>query len=59
MAEKQAAAAPAQKVEKASNSKRTAILARRLAAVQNAGTMTPKIQRGLDRLAANLVKGNK
>lgn len=57
MAEKQAAAAPTQKVEKAS--KRTAILARRLAAVQNAGTMTPKIQRGLDRLAANLVKGNK
>ena len=57
MAEKQAAAAPAQMVEKAS--KRTAILARRLAAVQNAGTMTPKIQRGLDRLAANLVKGNK
>ena len=31
-----------------------AIMANRLAAVQNAGNMTPKMQRGFDRFAANI-----
>lgn len=33
---------------------RNAILARRIKAIQDAGTMTPKAQRGLDRLAVRL-----
>lgn len=33
---------------------RNALLARRIKAIQDAGTMTPKAQRGLDRLAVRL-----
>ena len=33
---------------------RNAVLARRIKAIQDAGTMTPKAQRGLDRLAVRL-----
>lgn len=33
---------------------RHAVLARRIKALQDAGTMTPKAQRGLDRLAVRL-----
>lgn len=33
---------------------RNALLARRVKAIQDAGTMTPKAQRGLDRLAVRL-----
>lgn len=58
MAETKSEAAPVQKQAKATSS-RKAILARRLAAAQNAGVLTPKIRRGLDRLAANLAKGDK
>lgn len=36
------------------NFNRNALLARRIKAIQDAGTMTPKAQRGLDRLAVRL-----
>lgn len=36
-----------------------AIMAARMAAVQNAGNMTPKMQRGFDRFAANINKESK
>lgn len=37
---------------------RKAVMANRMAAVQNAGNMTPKMQRGFDRFAANINKEN-
>lgn len=36
-----------------------AIMAARMAAVQNAGNMTPRMQRGFDRFAANINKESK
>lgn len=36
------------------NFNRNALLARRIKAIQDAGNMTPKAQRGLDRLASKL-----
>lgn len=44
----------AQSAAPSKNFNRNALLARRIKAVQDAGNMTPKSQRGLDRLAAKL-----
>lgn len=41
------------------NFNRNALLARRIKAIQDAGTMTPKAQRGLDRLAIRLSEKRK
>lgn len=35
------------------------VLAQRVKNAQDAGVMTPKLQRQFDRMAANLMKGNK
>lgn len=56
MAEKIAAPAEAQKVVPKAKFNRKAIMANRMAAVQEAGNMTPKMQRGFDRFAANITK---
>lgn len=55
MAEETAAADKT--VRKAKFNKR-AVMANRMAAVQNAGNMTSKMQRGFDRFAANINKEN-
>lgn len=41
------------------NSTAREVLAQRVKNAQDAGVMTPKLQRQFDRMAANLVKGNK
>ena len=52
-----AAPAEAQKeTPKATKINRKAIMASRMAAVQQAGNMTPQMQRGFDRFAANIQK---
>lgn len=53
MAEKTATAAEAQKAVTA-RKPGNEVLARRLQAVQEAGNLTPKAQRGFDRLAASI-----
>lgn len=45
---------PVQNAGPSKNFNRNALLARRIKAIQDAGNMTPKSQRGLDRLAAKL-----
>lgn len=47
------------KVTSAKKFSRKAIMAKRMSAVQEAGNMTPKMQRGFDRFAANALKGDK
>ena len=60
MAEKQAVKSEVQNTTPLNkNFNRNAILARRIKAIQDAGNMTPKAQRGLDRLAAKLNGRNK
>ena len=55
MAEKTAVEATSQKEAKPTTHKMTnAVVARRLKAVQDAGNLTPKMQRGFDRLSASL-----
>lgn len=49
----------AQNVAASENFNRNALLARRIKAIQDAGTMTPKAQRGLDRLAIRLSEKRK
>lgn len=44
----------AQNAAPSKNFNRNALLARRIKAIQDAGNMNPKSQRGLDRLAAKL-----
>lgn len=44
---------------KETNFSRKAIMASRMSAVQEAGNMTPRMQRGFDRFAANALKGDK
>lgn len=44
----------AQNVAPSATFNRHTVLARRIKAIQDAGTMTPKAQRGLDRLAIKL-----
>lgn len=44
----------AQNVAPSKDFNRNALLARRIKAIQDAGTMSPKAQRGLDRLAVRL-----
>ena len=41
------------------NSTAREVLAQRVKNAQDAGVMTPKLQREFDRMAANLLKGNK
>lgn len=53
MAEKTAKADAAQKVAK-STKPGADVIARRLQAVKDAGNLTPKMQRGFDRLAASI-----
>lgn len=53
---KNAAPAEAQKVVPKAKLNRKAIMANRMHAVQEAGNMTPKMQRGFDRFAANIAK---
>lgn len=52
------AASDAPKATRAKFNKK-AIMANRMEAVQNAGNMTPKMQRGFDRFAANINKESK
>lgn len=54
MAEKTAKTETAQKAETVNQKPGSEVLARRLQAVKNAGNLTPKMQRGFDRLAASL-----
>lgn len=53
MAEKTAGAKEAESASKARKPGND-VIARRLQAVKNAGNLTPKMQRGFDRLAASL-----
>ena len=41
------------------NSTPREVLAQRMKVAEEAGVMTPKLQRQFDRMAANIVKGNK
>lgn len=54
MATKSQEKTAAQNVAPSKDFNRNAVLARRIKAIQDAGTMTPKAQRGLDRLAIRL-----
>lgn len=53
------ATSDAPKVAPKAKFNKKAIMANRMAAVQNAGNMTPKMQRGFDRFAANINWENK
>lgn len=50
---------PAPAAPKSNNSSAREVLALRLKNAQEAGSLTPKLQRQFDIMAANLVKGNK
>lgn len=56
---KSTAPAEAQKAAPKATFSRKAIMAARMSAVQEAGNMTPRMQRGFDRFAANALKGDK
>lgn len=58
MAEQNAAKAATKVVAEAKFNKK-AVMAARMIAVQNAGNMTPKMERGFDRFASNINKESK
>lgn len=51
--------APVQNVPTSHNISAREVLAQRLKNAQAAGSLTPKLQRQFDRIAGNIVKGNK